>query len=74
MDRNAFLALLFSLIVFMLWTQWQAVRFGDGAPPPGMEGAPETVPAGNPARSASTAVRFCCRRPVTFEVICMTWL
>ncbi|UCE86386.1 MAG: membrane protein insertase YidC [Deltaproteobacteria bacterium] len=52
MDRNAFLALLFSLIVFMLWTQWQAVRFGDGAPPPGMEGAPETVPAPEPRAEA----------------------
>ena len=38
MDRNAFLALLLSIVVFMMWTQWQELRWGGAQPA-------ETVPA-----------------------------
>jgi YidC/Oxa1 family membrane protein insertase len=35
-DRNAFLALLLSIVVFMMWTQWQELRWGGAEPPPGV--------------------------------------
>jgi YidC/Oxa1 family membrane protein insertase len=56
-DRNAFLALLFSIAVFMLWAQWQEARWGD-APPPLAEGE-QTAPPGArvPAPAPSTARR-----------------
>ena len=37
-------------------------------------GAPESVPAGKQAVSASKAVRPSASRPVTVETMCMTWL
>jgi hypothetical protein len=37
-------------------------------------GAPDSVPAGKPAISASSASRSGRSRPTTFETMCMTWL
>ena len=37
-------------------------------------GAPETVPAGKPAISASTSSRSARSRPSTLETMCITWL
>jgi hypothetical protein len=37
-------------------------------------GAPETVPAGNPANSASSASFDGSRRPTTLLTMCITWL
>jgi len=37
-------------------------------------GAPETVPAGRQACSASKAVFPGANWPVTFDVMCITWL
>ena len=38
------------------------------------QGAPETVPAGKPAISASIASCFGSSLPITFETMCITWL
>ena len=37
-------------------------------------GAPETVPAGKPATSASIASYFAASLPSTFDTMCITWL
>ena len=37
-------------------------------------GAPETVPAGKQARRASNAFFPSANRPLTFVVMCITWL
>jgi hypothetical protein len=37
-------------------------------------GAPESVPAGKQAVTASNALQSSRRRPVTVETRCMTWL
>jgi hypothetical protein len=36
-------------------------------------GAPERVPSGSVARSASIAPQSARRRPVTVETMCITW-